>query len=370
MSSEKTAGLVANSWTERGIAVFFTTPALTQARMRCNDGPGRCEFVLPSLSGGKGYYIMPWKSIMSTITTTLHDRVLFEQIQKRNVDDPIKMRYVTLDVAAQGLAGPRAAQKAREILDGEKQYQIMTSFLLILQLLKLINISPNNLIEQGLGSISAQRELKAALKGVAQRLNVSQDELYMRIETLSSLVAPIGLPQASEPGRLRALSDELSQFSHHLRQWSLEMPDEIAHLGVFEASIADLTNKMSEKVVKVVHNETESLSELLKTWEKNFSALREQVQQLAWLLDGWDYLIGEFRDAAAKGSREREAMVANSFALLPIIPRNQLEIISDQQAHKLTTVHRRWVRANEDWRTGLLDYEQVQRNEVRKAELR
>ncbi len=364
------AGLVANTWAERGIAVFFTTPALSQARMRRDDGSQRYEFVLPSLSGGKGYYIMPWKSILETITTTLHDRVLFDRIQKHNVDDPIKMRYVTLDVAAQGLAGPRAAHKAKEILDGEKQYQIMTTFLLILQLLKLINVSPSNLIAHGLDSIAAQKELKATLRQVAKRFNVPQDELYVRIEALSTLIAPIGLPQATEPGRLRALSDELLQFSQNLRKWSSELPDEIAYLGEFEANIADLTNQMTVKVVANVFSETESLTELLNTWEKHFSAIREQVKQLAWLLDGWDYLIGEFRDAATKGGREREAMIANSFPLLPILPKSQLETINESQATTLKTVHRRWVRANEDWRTGVLDYEQVQRNETRKADFK
>ena len=53
MLPQKVAGRVANSWTERGIAVFFTTPALAQARMRRDEKAKRCEFVLPSLSGGK-----------------------------------------------------------------------------------------------------------------------------------------------------------------------------------------------------------------------------------------------------------------------------------------------------------------------------
>ncbi len=370
MTSQKITGRVANSWAERGIAVFFTTPALTQARMRRDEASKRCEFVLPSLSGGKGYYVMPWKSILGTITTTLHDRILFEQIQKQNVDDPIKMRCVTLDVAAKGLAGPRAAIKAQQILEGERKYQILTTFLLVLQLLKLINVSPNHLIAHGLTSASAQNHLKAALKEVAVRLNVPLDELYVRVETLSTLIAPVGLPQAPEPGRLKALSDELLQFSRHLREWSVKMPDEIANLGELEASIADITNQMTTTSLQNVQSETEVLTAVLNAWELHFTRIRDEVRQLAWLLDGWDYLINVFHDAAGKGDREREAMIADCFPLLPIIPNDQLKVVSEQRLEKLSTIHKRWVRANEDWRTGTLDYEQVQRNESRKAAMK
>jgi hypothetical protein len=370
MIPQKMTGRVANNWIERGIAVFFTTPALTQARMRRDDASKRCEFVLPSLSGGKGYYVMPWKSIMASITTTLHDRVLFEQIQKNDVDDPIKMRHVTLEVAAKGLAGPRAARKAQEILDSEKHYQLLTTFLLVLQLLKLADLPPNELIAQGIATANAQKRLKAALKDVAVRLNVPQDDLYVRIEALSLLIAPIGLPHAPEPGRLRLLSDDLLQFSGNVRGWTHRMPEEIAHLGEFEAGIADLTNRITTKTMQKVFQQTEALAAMLNAWEKHFNLIRHEVRQLAWMLDGWDYLISVFQDAAGKTEREREAVIADNFSLLPIPPKDQLEIISDQQMSTLSVVQKRWVRANEDWRSGLLDYEQVQRNEGRKAEMR
>ena len=370
MTQPKMAGLIANNWGDRGISVPFTTPALTQARMRVDEESNRREFVLPSMSGGKGYYIMPWKSILGTMTTTLHDRVLFDLMQQHEVSDPIKMRYVTLEVAAKGLAGPRAAGKAQEILDNEKQYQILTTFLLVLQLLKLVNIQSMDLITEGLASPGAQKKIKVALVGVAERLKLPYDDLYIRIETLSSLIAPIGLPQAPEPGRLRALTGELIQFRDAVRQWTTVMPDEIAQLGEFEAQIAELTNKLAHSAVTKVDNETEALAAMLKAWDKRFGQVHHEVRQLAWLLDGWDYLIAVFRDVADKGDKERQAMVADTFPLLPVIPKDQLVVASDTKMSGLSVIQRRWVRGNEDWRSGVLDYEQVQRIEARKADMK
>lgn len=370
MSNASITGLVANTWAERGIAVPFTTPALAQARMRRDDGSKRREFVLPNLSGGKGCYVMPWKSILGTMTTTLHDRVLFDLMQQHDVDDPIKMRHVVLEVAAKGLSGPRAARKAQEILDNEKQYQVLTTFLLVLQLLKLVNVSSKDLISEGLASENAQKRMRGALMGVADRLKIPHDDLYVRIETLSSLIAPIGLPQAPEPGRLRALTEDLIVFRDTVRNWTAAMPEEISQIGEFESRVAELTNQLANKAVLKVDNETEALAAMLRAWEKRFNAITAEVKQLSWLLDGWDYVITLFHEVSDKPDKDRQTMLADVFPMLPQIPREQLEVIDEKKAGALSVIQRRWVRGNEDWRTGVLDYDQVQRLEARRAAMK
>ena len=370
MSNASVTGLVANTWAERGIAVPFTTPALAQARMRRDEDSKRREFVLPNLSGGKGCYVMPWKSILGTMTTTLHDRVLFDLMQQHDVDDPIKMRHVVLEVAAKGLSGPRAARKAQEILDNEKQYQVLTTFLLVLQLLKLVNVSSKDLIAEGLASENAQKRMRGALMGVADRLKIPHDDLYLRIETLSSLIAPIGLPQAPEPGRLRALTEDLIVFRDTVRNWNASMPEEIAQIGEFETRVADLTNQLANKAVLKVDSETEALAAMLRAWEKRFNAITSEVKQLSWLLDGWDYVITLFHEVSDKPDKDRQTMLADVFPMLPQIPREQMDVIDEKKAGALSVIQRRWVRGNEDWRTGVLDYDQVQRLEARRAAMK
>ncbi|MEI6986534.1 MAG: hypothetical protein WCK65_10425 [Rhodospirillaceae bacterium] len=367
MNKPTLAGLVARTLSERGIAVPFTTPALAQARMRRDTSSKRLEFVLPSLSGSKGFYVMPWKSITETLTTTLHDRILYDLMLQQNVDDPIKMRCATLEVAARGLAGPRAAQKAEEIIDSEKQYQVLTNFLLVMQLLKLVNVSSAKLISDGLASESSKNSLRAALIDVADRLRVTHNDLYSRVEALSAMIAPIGVPQAPEPGRLRALADELMLYRDTVSQWSMVMPGEIAQLGAFQAEIAGLTNVIATNTVGRIDTDTEALAVMLKTWEKKSLKLDIEIKQLAWLLDGWDFLIAAFRDANEKGNEERQAMITNTFPLLPIIPTDHLECVSENNIQALGVLRGRWVRKNEDWRSGVLDLDQVRRLENSKA---
>ena len=338
--------------------------------MRLDEGSKRREFILPSLSGGKGNYVMGWKSIIGSMTTTLHDRVLFDLMQQHDVDDPTKMRHVTLEVAAKGLSGPRAARKAQEVLDNEKQYQVLTTFLLVLQLLKLVNVSSKDLISEGLASENAQKRMRSALISVADRLKIPHDDLYLRIETLSALIAPIGLPHAPEPGRLRTLSGNLVVFRDTVRTWTPSLPDEMAEIGEFEARVADLTNQFTTKAVSKVDTETEGLAAMMRAWDKRFAAITAEVRQLSWLLDGWDYVITLFNEVCDKTDKERQTMLAETFPLLPQIPREQMEVVDEKKAGALSAIQRRWVRGNEDWRTGVLDYDQVQRLEARRAAIR
>ncbi len=370
MSNGSLTWLVANTWAERGIAVPFTTPALAQARMRRDESSNRREFILPSLSGGKGCYVMPWKSILGSMTTTLHDRVLFDLLQQHDVDCPLKMRRVTLEVAAKGLSGPRAARKAQETLDNEKQYQVLTTFLLVLQLLKLVNVSSQELIAEGLASEYAQRRMRGALIGVAERLKIPHDDLYNRIESLSTVICPIGLPQAPEPGRLRALAEYLLVFRDTVREWGPTLPDEIAQIGEFEAQVADHTNQLALKSVSQLDGETEALAAMLRSWDKRYASVNAEIRQLSWLLDGWDYVVTLFNEVLDKPDKERQNMLADAFPLLPQIPREERGLVEEKKVGALGAIQRRWVRGNEDWRTGVLDYDQVQRLELRRAALK
>ena len=247
---------------------------------------------------------------------------------------------------------------------------MLTTFLLVLQLLKLVNVSTKDLISEGLASENAQKRMRSALIGVAERLKIPHDDLYLRIETLSSLIAPIGLPQAPEPGRLRALTDNLIVFRDTVRGWTATMPEEIAQIGEFETKVAELTNQLASKSVLKVDSETEALAAMLRAWEKRFTAITHEVRQLSWLLDGWDYVITLFQEVSDKTDKDRQTMLADVFPMLPQIPREQLEVIDEKRAGALSTIQRRWVRGNEDWRTGVLDYDQVQRLEARRAAMR
>src|SRR3954469_23505045 len=130
---EKPAEFAPSTFGQRGVAVDFTTPLLVQARIRESggSGPNGVELILPNLAGGKGSYILTWRSLVQFATITLHDHALYENVLKLDRIDPATVRTATLTVAAQGLAGRDAMRRAVELLDQEKKEALLTNFLLV-----------------------------------------------------------------------------------------------------------------------------------------------------------------------------------------------------------------------------------------------
>src|SRR5690606_28232385 len=103
---------------ERGTAVAFTTPALSQARVRL-DNRENLELTVSAFSGVKGNYVIRWKDVPDIFSLTMHDRALQEAIQKNNSCLPPDIRRATLETAKTGLAGPEAQRSAEEALAEE-----------------------------------------------------------------------------------------------------------------------------------------------------------------------------------------------------------------------------------------------------------
>src|SRR3546814_2878694 len=68
---------------ERGTAVAFTTPALSQARVR-QDSREQLELTVSAFSGAKGNYVIRWKDVPDIFSLTMHDRALQDTIFSHN----------------------------------------------------------------------------------------------------------------------------------------------------------------------------------------------------------------------------------------------------------------------------------------------
>ncbi|CAK0753223.1 conserved hypothetical protein [uncultured Gammaproteobacteria bacterium] len=357
----------AATYAERGMAVPFTTPKLSQARARL-DYNGRFEFMVPNLSGGKGNYIMPWKTVLDTMSPTLHDRTLYDEMNRERAHDPYKMRMVGLRVATTGLAGPAAAKHARELLTEEQEYQLLTNFLLVIHLLGQVNLSTDDLLKTGLASESSQHRLKQSVIHVASKLKVPHSELYARIETLSSAICSIGLPTAPKGGRLRALTVDVDGFRNRVLEWLRDMPAEVVELGEYQASVAAYTHQLALSVVKEADQSVNELGSMISKWEETFPKLSATIGRLAWILDGWDFMVAMTKEAERRPSPERQAVLCDCFTRLPLPPEEETKNNSNMvPPDQLNTVQRRWVRANQDWRSGNMDYAAVKRIESVKA---
>ncbi len=349
------------------MAVPFTTPELAFARLR--RGQGGREFLLPNPSGGQGNYVLSWPAIRAMMPISMFDRLLYDLVEKQDVSTPLMMRTAELQVTATGISGPVAARKAREDIEEVQQYQLYTTFTLTLSLLKAANMPEPDLSVASLHSESVQRQIKAALLDLAASLQIQHDELHTRIEVLAALVSPLGLGSACEAGYLRQMAEEVGRLRDALREYSEMGLDDVSTLAEFEADTANLIHGLVTQKIGQIDIMMASLINFLTSWDTYSERLISSMLDLSWLLDGWGGPV-RFHRAAQRSSREQQAeLVVDLLPRLPIIPSAVRDGGGAQKMEALSVVQRRRVQPHTDWRSGVVDVEQVRRIEMSKASL-
>ena len=357
-----------STFAERGVCVPFTTPILAQARIRM-DRYEQLECLLPGFSGGKGTYVFSWKTIPEVIKITLHDRALHKEILEYGANSPDTIRHCGLTIAARGFAGLAAAHQAKQALALDQQYVVLTNYVFVLELLKLVGVSTPELLKTGLGTDEARQTAKDALNRVAESFKIAPDSLYARVEELSLQLAPVGLPQAPRPGRLRSLIDRLQDFEKSLLSWGAVEATEAAGLAGFIADCAQQTVSLAETRIARLDKLMKKVRDIVVGGNKVAEELDSTIVNLSWLLDGWDYICQLWEDSRDQSEDMQRIAVCEIFRIAPMIPSAELAANESFDMEDLKRVQRRWVRANQDWRTGGLDYDAVRRVEQLKAKV-
>jgi hypothetical protein len=362
---EKPAEFAPSTFAQRGVAVDFTTPLLVQARIRQSDGE-RVELILPNLAGGKGSYILAWRSLVQFATVTLHDHALYEGVMSIERMDPATVRTVTLSVAAKGLAGRDAMRRAQTLLAQEKEEALLTNFLLVVDLLKLAGISAQELMHGRQGEDTEVR-MKRAIFQVSGTLQISPEILYQRIETLTRSTFTVGLPWAPTPGRLRRLLGDLDAFAGSLTQWQSRDVTAAAEVGRFAAAVAVHTTMLA----RVTLGESDALIRhvlnIMRNWDRDAKIVSGQMARLAWLLDGWSYIVALWNSVENEPHERQRDTILELARLIPVMPREISEWTASGLDHESKSIQRKWVRLNQDWSTGRNLIELVARNEVLKG---
>ena len=333
------------------------------------DRSKRIEFLLPNFSAGKGTYVVPWRSLPSLMTVTLHDRLLYEQLEGEAELTPESVRKVGFKVAQMGCAGPTAATAAKKALERENNYLTLTNFLLVVDLLNLVGVGAQDLMRPGLSQAESKRLAREALNNVAGIVKVAADDLAARIERLAAAVAPIGLAKAPEPGRVRLLLLRMVAFKDKMEKWSESDPSEVAQLGTFVAEIVGHTLALLRNRIRRFDEICVDLKSMVQNDGQARKLLGEQTTGASWLLDGWDFLMLMWDSVADKPRETQQTTMGELFRFLPLIPKEEAVTAEDIDLEALFRVQRRWMRMNEDWRTGALDMPAVMRIEALKAEL-
>jgi len=353
---------------ERGVCVAFTTPALVQARVRLASSGERLECLLPGFSGGKGTYVFAWRSVPEMMRVTLHDRALHKEILEQKANSPDSIRRCTLTIAARGFAGLAAAAQAKRALQEERDAVVLTNYVFVLELLKVAGIDPAFLVARGIESEDARSTARTTLTRVAEAMGIQPDTLYTRVEGLSADLAPVGFPQAPRPGRLRALLHRLQQFRDDMAAWSMLEVSEAAGLAQFMVAAAEQTLSLASARLTSIDPPLGRLRGLILE-EARIADLRAGIARLSWLLDGWDFICQLWEDSRDQSEDVQRLTVCELSRTVPAIPLEELAVNENIDLDSLRSVQRRWVRANQDWRTGSLDFDAVRRLESVKAKL-
>lgn len=359
-----------STFADRGICVPFTTPILAQSRVRMNRND-RLECLLPGFSGGKGTYVFSWRAVPDVLKITLHDRALHKDILESKADSPDSIRGCALTIAARGFAGLAAAQQAKKLLAQDQQYVVLTNYVFVLELLKLVGVQSQDLLNSGLASDNSRHVAKAALNRAAERLKMPSDALYSRVEELSSFLAPIGFPMAPRPGRLRELLIRLEGFRDSVLRWSTADTTEAAALAAFIAQCADQTIQLARQRLARVDPLLTRVKDVVVGESRTEKEIRGGVSALSWVLDGWDYICQLWDENVDQSEDMQRIAMCEIYRIVPSMPAEELVVNENAllDTDDLKRVQRRWVRANQDWRATGLDYDAVGRLEQIKARM-
>jgi len=358
---------IPSTFAERGVTVPFTTPLLSQARLRL-DRNDKFEFLVPNFTGGKGVYVMPWKTVPSMMTVTLHDRLLFEQIEQLDSHSPETIRGAVLSVQSSGVAGPTAAVAAMEALQRDQHYLVLTQFILVTELLKIVGIGAQDLLGAGRSAEQSVRLARQALGKVAHIVKITPEELSARVENLGFAVAPAGLPQCPERGRLRQLMAKLEAFAQELDRWAALDVSDVSGLGTYVAAVARHTLELAKMRLTQLDKVCADPKQIIHDEPRFRAAIGDHVNRLSWLLDGWEFLVAQWTAVKDEHPETQQTAVADISRLVPVIPKEEITMSAETfDMDALAKIQRRWVRVNEDWRTGALDMQAVMRIESVKA---
>lgn len=348
---------------ERGTAVAFTTPALSQARVRM-DSRDNLELTVSAFSGVKGNYIIRWKDVPEIFSLTMHDRALQEAILARNSCLPHDIRTATLETAKTGLAGPEAQRAAEESLVEEENEVLLTRYYLFKSALEKLSGGEMKLNVSDFTTASGREGIKSGLAGIAKGLGMTANELYERLERWGGYLAPLGMPGMQKQCRVRRLIGGIADLADNLNQWADSDKSEAAYLARGVARVAQFTDDFARDLASAAVRPVEYADRVLANWDKAIANFQRDIERLWWTIDGWEFIILLWKDVEDRDRDSQRAAVTEIYRVLPIIPEKEAMDRPNMKAMQEST--RMQVRALEGWNSGVLDIEMIRRVESTK----
>lgn len=351
---------------ERGVTVPFTTPLVAMARLRPTDGR-MPELIVANPSGADGSYVFPLRALPDFTTPSVHDRLLLELLLDLPTVSPISIRRAVRSAAETGAAGREAAKSARMAAEREEHEQVLTNLLLITTLLRQAGFTDVDWRRLNLADRATRATTREYLSRHETALQLKPDAMLALVEELSAVVAPVGVDAAGFKSAHEVTVERLEALIESLRDWGKgEALDQAKGVELI-ARCAEFTLVKARDALGRVRRRTEDAVTLLVAWRDRDRALLRELTLADWLLDGWAEITALWASVENEDRDTQRVMLARIESLVPVMPKEALTADDSEGGPQRQLTQRRWVRLNEDWRSGALMLDEATRVEQAKG---
>lgn len=341
----------------------FTTPLLLNARIRRSTSGQSLELVAINPSGGRGMLILPWSMMTEICSPTLFDRQLWEILGQATDISPIGIRHEAQRLAAQGLAGRRAALAAKDAQRREVSCQRLIKSMLLDSLIAAVETSAE---AAGRSSDPDEEEfLKRAERAIARSAKISGQPLSKfaaDLDDLSNALSGTTPKIGLEDARLRQMLESLNRMTDEIAAWVAGQPRDSTQFQAanFVQQTARQTIQCATIALTAADNLIGDLGLLVPEWRNEWENILECARGPDWVMDGWKTPMALW--GAAEPS-QRNAAIWEMALIAPILPREaKAWLPKSKEAGESLRRTTQVVRDKADWRSGDVT-ELVARNE-------
>lgn len=309
------------TFAERGAAVPFTTTELMFARMRQNGETK--ELLVPGLAQTRGIYVYEFGSMRNRFQLSLHDRLLHFQLTIAPTPTPAALSAVSLKVALGGSAGGEVLASAEDTHRYNETLPVLARFALTQKIIERLSEGGVVISNEEMATEDGQRRVTDQLSQIAHVYGMNGPQLYGRIETLSGILGPVGVPGMTAETPARRLARRLDLLGKILEKWAGTSGDSDAE-AVLVSRVATETSRYATKCFSLLDAETGAVDVLLAGWNDKIDGIRSRAERSLWLLDGWERLLAAWQNVSTKErSLQAKCLTLMSF-VMPMVPVNEM----------------------------------------------
>lgn len=314
------------TFAQRGTVVPLTTRQLTQSRVRravdvrrAENPADNIEVLLPGFSGGSSVYVTALSQLGEIVNMSVHDRVILEMITDEQATTPQAVRRCWLEAVASGIGGAESIRRAEAWLKRSDDTFRADRILMLQAVARRENIVMPDDLAHSLMRRGGDTVFRSAVGAFAAAGSMEPIAVETRITAIANTLTGVGLPRSPYPGQHRDLTARLSEFAGMLTGWGEETLSDHGPTAVVCANGAGQVHRIAGHCLAAIDRIIADIPGLIARWPRDSRALKEEVERLEWVLDGWEGLL-ELWDGVVANRVLAEDAVPEIERFLPVVP--------------------------------------------------